>query len=82
MAQYSVIGILVTQKDSTRFTSLYLAVDFADYAVESALRCDGQEVAKVVTVLDCSRIAVGDTVSLVYAPSATGKPRLVAIQKV
>lgn len=79
---YLVIGILVSQKEETRFTSLYLAVDFADYLVESANRCEGQEVAKVVTVLDCSKISVGDHISLTYAPSASGKARLVAIQKV
>ena len=78
---YDVLGKMVTAKDSTRFTSLFLAADFADSVVNTALQCDGKETVKVVTILDCSAIAVGDSISLTYAPSATGKPRLVAITK-
>lgn len=76
---YRIIGIMVTPAEKTVFTTLYLVSDFADYNVENAIRCEGLEAVKVVTVLDCSKLKVNDTVALTYAPSSTGKTRLVAI---
>lgn len=79
---HQILGIYVSESNGTRFTTLYLSADFPDYRVENALRCEGFETVKVTTVLDCAKLKVGESVTLTYAPSASGKARLVAIQKV
>lgn len=79
---YRIIGLIATTKDTTTFTTLYLACDFPEYVVENAIRCEGSETVKVVTVLNCAMLKLGDNISLTYAPSASGKPRLVAIKVV
>lgn len=79
---YQIMGIILTSKDTTIFTTLHLISDFPDYVVDGAIKCEGSQVVKVTTVLDCAKLKIGDTVELIYAPSASGKPRLVTIKVV
>lgn len=79
---YTIVGILVTQKEQTIFTKLIMSTDFNEWSVNKAKRCDGVNVEIEFTTIDCSGLKVGDTVELYYGKGFQGKAKLIGFKKV